>query len=210
MSITQQLAASPGFSGGANPMQVMALQSAAANRASRFNMAMQSEQWEWQKKMYEEQQKALSEFGGLGGLIGQYNQSAAEARAANEARYAEMVGIADAAPDQRSADIRSDYEGREQAMLSKLAGLGMSGTTIGDTLGAGIEREKQAAVDRSTQAHAAQRIGVRERRTDQYPNQQVLLSLIQSLGQGGGPAGIRAMSQALGGMQGIGSGQMTA
>jgi hypothetical protein len=189
-----------------NPMKM--LKTRAANLQSQkfnFEKGMAQEQWDWQKKIYRQQQDALSQFGGLGGLIEQFTGGFQSANAANEARYKEAVGIADSTVDQRSRDIESSFGGQLASGLSRLAGLGMGNTTVANTLRTGVEREKQAALDRSKQQLAGMRIGVRERRQDIAPDMNALLGIVGQLGAGGGPAGITAMLKAFQGMGGGGS-----
>jgi hypothetical protein len=46
----------------------------------------------------------------------------------------------------------------------------------------GYEREKQAALDRNADAQQQTRLGIMERRTDDYPDSGVLLNLLQYYG----------------------------
>lgn len=182
--------------GGSNPFQVMSNQAGSQMRTAKFNRMLALDQWEWQKKMYQQKSKLT---GGLMGLIDQWNTSYAEAREANEQRYNEMLGITDNLRDVRSDDISSQYAGRESEMRERLQGIGAGNTTIGDTMSMGIERERQDALDRSKLAHAGTRLGIMERRTDKYPDQNLILGLVQALGQGGG--GMEGLSEALGNMK---------
>ena len=153
------------------------------------------EQWDWQKRLYGQQQATAREAGeGLTGMIDQYNTSYGEAKAANEQRYQEMLGITDQTSGQRSADIRSDFAGQRSDMMQRLAGLGMANTTVAPTLGAGIERDKQAALDRSADSLQGTKLGIMERRIDDYPEKDIIMTLVQALGAGGGGAALKALS----------------
>lgn len=173
-----------------------------ARKASDFQMKLAGEQWQMQKDIYGRQVAgAAGVTEGLEGLVGGYNVAYSEAKEANEARYREMLGISDTLVDQRSADIQGAYRGREADMMQKLARQGLGGTTIAPTMTAGIEREKQSALDRSKQELAAQRIGVRERREDEYPSSDIIMSLASAFAQGGGGAGAGNVMKALGSLR---------
>ena len=137
---------------------------------------------------------------GMESLVGSYNQAYGAAKAANEQRYQEMLGIADTTVDQRSADIYSRAGEQRADMMQQLARLGMS-KDIGASLGTGIEREARSAVDRSKQELQGTRLRIMERRTDAYPDLGALASVFQSIGTGYGGEGLMAMLQALGKMQ---------
>ena len=163
---------------------------------------MAQEQWDWQKRIYGQQARMASQAGaGLTGMIDQYNTAYGEAKTANEARYQDMLGITDRTSGQRSADIRSDFAGQQSNMMQRLAGLGMANTTVAPTLGAGIERDKQAALDRSADSLQGTRLGIMERKTDAYPESDMIMALVQAIGQGGGGGGIGGILQALSGMR---------
>lgn len=177
-------------------------QDARAATAAQFNQKMAQEQWNWQKKLYGQQQVAAGQIGqGLSGLIGQFNQAYGEAKSANEQRYQEMLGITDTTTGQRAADIRGDYAGQQSNMMQRLASLGMANTTIAPTMGMGIRREEQAALDRSADTLQGTRLGIMERRTDEYPKSDIIMQLVQALGQGGGPSAAGGIAQALSNMR---------
>lgn len=153
-------------------------------------MKMTEDRYAWEKQRYGQGQAAATEaIGGLTGMVDQYNVAYGEARTANEQRYQKMLGIADRTVDQRSADIQSSYAGQQSNVMQRLARQGLAGTTIAPTMGMGVEREKQAALDRSKQQLAGTRLGIMERRTDEYPRSDVMMQLAQALGQGAGGAG---------------------
>ncbi len=68
--------------------------------------------------------------------------------------------------------------------MQNLARLGMSNTTVAPTMAMGFEREKQAALNTAADEMQKTKLGIMERRTDAYPNSNLLMSLIGSLGQG--------------------------
>ena len=137
-----------------------------------------------------------------------------EAKAANEARYAEghgeLSGVRDrsmAALDnlsgQELADIEQRGKNRQSSIKQNQQSLGLGGTTVGDTLAMGADRETSAEKRRAMDANAQQRIGTDiqttgdltgfiERRSDPYPdaNPYIQLAMQQaSQGVGGGGGG---------------------
>jgi hypothetical protein len=166
---------------------------------SAMQQMLASEQWDMQKDLLRKQIAASREgASGLQAMVGQYNTAYQEARAANEARYREMLGIADTTVDQRTADIRSAGASEKADIMQQLSRLGMAGTTVAPTLKRGVESETQKRIDRSKQQLAGMRIGVRERRTDEYPRSDIIMALAQALGSS--PAGPGGIVKALSGM----------
>ncbi len=164
------------------------------------------EQWQFQKKMYNDRFAAAGQgASALSGLVNQYNTAYGEARTANEQRYQNMLGIADQTTGQRQADIRQDYLGQQSDMMQQLSRLGMGNTTIGANLGTGIQRGMQESLNRSADTSQQTRLGIMERRTDEYPQNDVILALAQALGQGGG-GNMGGIMEALSGMTMGGSG----
>ncbi len=162
---------------------------------------MAEDQWQFQKKMYQDRMAAAAEGGSsLSSLVNQYNTAYTDARTANEQRYQEMLGITDQTSGQRQADIRQDYLGQQSDMMQQLARLGMGNTTIGANLGAGVQREMQGSLNRAADTMQGTRLGIMERRTDEYPSNEIILALAQQLGQSSG-TGQGGMFQALSGMQ---------
>ena len=156
------------------------------------------EQWNWQKKLYGQQQKLGEQAAtGLSGMIGQYNTAYEEAKAANEQRYQAMLGITDTTTGQRAADIRSSYGEQGAQQQQQLARLGMSGTTIAPTMQMGVQREQQSALNRLADQMQGTKLGIMERRTDEYPKSDIIMSLVQALSQGGGGAGAGSIFNAL-------------
>ena len=71
----------------------------------------------------------------------------------------------------------------------------MGNTTIGANLGTGIQRGMQESLNRSSDTAQQTRLGIMERRTDEYPSNDIILALAQQLGQGGGGGVFDAMGQ---------------
>lgn len=154
--------------------------------------------------------------GGGGGnpmsdLLNQYNAAYAQARAANEARYAEILSgytqmLSDALQTmegmgaQEAKDIAADWGAKTQADLTDLTSRGFAGSTVMPSIKAGGERQKQDALARLRERLRQQRLSVQtgiqgqklgfmERRTDTYPDMGLYASLAKGLGNAAGPAG---------------------
>ncbi len=172
--------------------------------------------------------------GSLGNLVGSYNQAYGEARQANEQRYqqllnisrqetqrrqgvfGEMLGVAGETTQQRATDIRAEGQRRESDIMQQLARQGMSGTTVGTSLRAGVDRDTQANLNRSAdalqqtklgilgqqaQSQRTGELGIIERRTDRFPSMNALTSAFSSVGQGFGSAGTAAALKSLSQLQ---------
>jgi len=176
-----------------NPWNQQALAQTLQNTAQAQNTKLAGEQWDWQKKLYQQQLAAGKQAGGaLGSLVGQYNTAYGEAKTANEQRYNEMLGITDQTSGQRMSDVRADYLRQGSDQMQNLARLGMSNTTIAPTMQYGNQRQMQSALNRTADELQGTKLGIMERRTDEYPESNVLMALVQALGQGG--AGLGALS----------------
>ncbi len=159
--------------------------------AQKQQMQMAQDQWDWQKKMYKEQMEAAKALSGtMTSLVGQYNTAYGDAKAANEARYKQLLNIADTTTGQRMADVRSAYGQQQADAMQNLARLGMSNTTIAPTMQMGIQREQQSALNRVADELQGTKLGIIERRTDEYPNANLLMALATMFGQGGGMSGM--------------------
>jgi len=158
------------------------------------------EQWGMQKQLYQQQlESARQGAAGLTSLVDSYNTAYTEAKAANENRYNQMLGIADQTTGQRLADVRSDYGQQQSNAMQALARLGMGNTTVGNAMRAGTEREKQSALNRVADEMQGTKLGIMERRTDSYPDQNLIVALAQALGSSG--VGLGGSIQALGNMK---------
>jgi hypothetical protein len=136
---------------------------------------------------------------GMESLVNNYNQAYGEAKSANEARYQQMLNIANQTTNQQAADITSSYGQQSSNAMQQLARLGMGNTTVAPTMQMGFEREKQAALSRNADQMQQTKLGIMERRKDAYPDLSALQSTIAGVGsQYGGGTGLSAMLQALG------------
>jgi len=148
----------------------------------------------WDRIQQRRQQQTASQIGqagasALSNLIGSYNKAYKSARAANEARYQQMLGITDQTTGQRAADIRTAYGQQGADMMQNLARLGMANTTVAPTMQLGVQREQQSALNRLADEMQGTKLGIMERRTDQYPDVNLITSLASMFGQGIGQSG---------------------
>lgn len=140
-------------------------------------------------------------------LMADYAAKYNEARGSNIARYDEgkqgyqdrydrNIKLLDNSGAQQMADIRNRADAAKGANRTRLADLGLSGTTVGASLDAGVDREANAATSRAQEQINQQKIqtdaqlsgdklGFIERRNDLYPDLGSYASLIGSLGAAG-------------------------
>lgn len=121
---------------------------------------------------------------GIGALISQSNRQYQEAREANEQRYQQMLGITDETTQQRAADTRSSFAAKGAEIQQGLQRSGLGGSTIGATMGLGVEREQQSALNRLADQMQGTKLGIMERREDAYPDTGGLMELIAGLAEG--------------------------
>lgn len=81
-------------------------------------------------------------------LFGQMGEQSRGAQAASATGYEEMLGLAGQTSGQRTADIEQSAAGQRATIAQQQARLGMSGTTVGTTLGQGVGRWEQAEKNR--------------------------------------------------------------
>ena len=121
----------------------------------------------------------------INSLISSHNQAFAEAKAMNEARYQQLLNIANQTTGQRMTDVRSDYAMKGADIAQQLARTGLANTTIAPTMQMGLEREKQSALNRVADELQGTKLGIIERREDMYPDTGGLMSIIAAaLGSG--------------------------
>ncbi len=81
-------------------------------------------------------------------LFGQMGERSRTAETASQAGYEEMLGLSRQTSGQRTADIEQSAVQQREAIAQQQARLGMSGTTVGMTLGQGVGRWEQAEKNR--------------------------------------------------------------
>ena len=139
---------------------------------------------------------------GLKSLVSGFNQAYGQAKAANEARYQQLLNIASQTTQQRVADIKTAFGQRMSGVMQQLARLGMSNTTIAPTMQMGVEREQQSSLDRLADTMQQTKLGIIEGREDPYPDRSSIESIIAGVGsQYGGGQGLQPMLQALAGLR---------
>ncbi len=138
--------------------------------------------------------------GGLGGggfamdpraineTIASYYAKQKEANEANEARYQQLLGIADATTGQRGKDITSDFANQQSMAMQNLASLGLANTSGASTIRGGFGRKKNEALDRLADTMQQTKLGIIERRTDAAPDIGSYIALAQLRGTAAGQA----------------------
>ena len=95
-------------------------------------------------------QRIMQSAGGLQGLMGQYNM---------------LITGAGGESSQRAADISQAYRERGAGIQQGLARSGLAGTTAAPTMGLGVEREKQSALNRLSEQMQGQRFAAMQAKT---------------------------------------------
>ncbi len=119
--------------------------------------------------------------GGLTGMINQYQQAFQQAKAANEAKYQEALGVVGTNTGQQRADVLSQYQGQRSNAMQQLARVGMANTTIAPTLQAGIQREQQGALNRVSDQAMQARLGVMQGFQYKYPEPGITQAAIGAM-----------------------------
>ncbi len=135
-------------------------------------------QQEFYNKMLGQQQQQV---GGLTGMINQYQQQFQQAKAANEAKYQEALGVVGTTTGQQRADVLSQYQGQRASAMQQLARVGMANTTIAPTMQAGIQREQQSALNRVSDQMMQARLGVMQGFEHKYPEPGITQAAIGAM-----------------------------
>jgi hypothetical protein len=138
---------------------------------------------------------------GLSSLINNYNQAYAEAKAANESRYQQALGILNQNTGQRMADIRSDAGNERSRIFQNLARSGLGASSVGNVESRGIDRIMNENLNRASDELAGSKVGLIERRQDPYPDQGSLMELIMGIGSAAGTSGLGGLTKALSGLK---------
>lgn len=139
------------------------------------------------------------------GVYGDYQAAYNRALNANETRYQQGLQGFDARHQrgmamlsglgqQELADIRQRGEEQKSNISQRMNDLGLAGTTVGDSLRTGVDRETNADAGRAQERIRQQQVatdaalsgdtlGFLERRTDAYPDLGSYVSLMQMAGQ---------------------------
>ncbi len=194
--------------GGVIDQMMSQYQQSATERAAAKAAALQNKMASFQYSQMRDQAKydkeAVGRLGeGFGLMLEKYNEAYGQAREGNEARYQELLGIADQTTDQRLADVSSAYNQRGADIQQRLIGLGMGNTTVAPTMQFGIERERQSALNRTADQMQQTKLGIIERKEDNYPDLGSLQSIIGGTGAAFGTRGIDAMLAAFGNVRSV-------
>lgn len=132
-------------------------------------------------------------------LWNDFQSKQTQANAANDNRYKDILGgydqimgTFDNAGAQQAADINQGARNQGAQVQQNLVSSGLAGTTVMPTLQAGVERQRVANQARLNEQLQGQRAGMAknrldfmERRTDQAPDPNMYMNLIQKIGEGG-------------------------
>ena len=176
-----QLASAPAKAAAAAQRDIASMQAATARGQTQMQGGMFLMKLDAWNRMLQQQQK---QAGGLSGMINEYNQAFQEAKTANEAKYQEALGVVGTTSGQQRADVFKQYGMQESSAMQNLARLGMSGTTIAPTLRSGIQRERQSALNRVSDAEMQARLGVMGGFEHKYPESGVTQAAIQATASG--------------------------
>ena len=165
------------------------------------NLAEQQRQFNQQQAA--QQASAQAAQGGLVNLVNEYNRSYAEAKSGYEARYNQMLGIADATTNQQATDIRSQYAQQTASQMQSLQRTGMGNTTVGNTLALGTQGQQSQALNRLADQMQQTKLGIiggyDATGKNWAPSQQALLAALQSGQQASGIYG-GSLAGAMGGL----------
>lgn len=140
--------------------------------------------------------------------IDSYRSAYDEAKTANQTRYNQALSGYQSLYDdqmaqlknygsQRLIDVGKAYDNLGSSMTQNLISRGMMGSTIYPTMQMGVQRQKQAEINRTSQGLLDQKLGYQqqlagniyglmERRQDPYPDMGSYLALMNSYGNFGG------------------------
>lgn len=139
--------------------------------AGLMQMRKAAEQFQRQKRQQQAQQRQTAMFGQMGeqsreaeaagaALFGQMGERSRAAQEAGRSSYEEMLGLAGETSGQRTADIEQAAVGQRATIAQQQARLGMSGTTVGHTLGEGVGRWEQAEKSRLADQLLGTKLGI--------------------------------------------------
>lgn len=113
-------------------------------------------QGDWERQFAYSQQNQ----GGLSNLLNQYNQSYNAAKAQNEAKYNQQLGLVNQVSGQQRADTIAATQRQQSDAMQNLAKLGMANTTVAPSLTAGIQRQGQGALNNLSDQLTREKLGV--------------------------------------------------
>jgi hypothetical protein len=176
----------------------------ASTDAARFGTAAAKQQLLWAREDRATTQASASGVGdSMAAMIDNYNLAFGEAKEANEARYQQQLGIADATTGQRMADVRSSFGQRGADITQQQNRLGMGNTTVGASLQAGNLREQNAALDRTADQMQQTKLGIIGGREDAFPDLGSLQSTLAGAASGTMTPQVAAMLKAFGNIRSV-------
>ncbi len=154
------------------------LQATSAREQREMEQAQFGQQMGFYQQMLGQQQQQM---GGLSGMINQYNQAFQQAKAANEQKYQQALGVVGTTSGQQRADVLSQYQGQRASAMQRLSRIGMANTTVAPTLQAGIQREQQGALNRVSDQMMQARLGVMQGFQYKYPEPGITQAAIDAM-----------------------------
>jgi hypothetical protein len=119
--------------------------------------------------------------GGMNSLLDQYNNAYNAAKAANEQKYQQQLGLVNQVSGQQKADTIAGFNKQRADSMQQLARLGMANTTIAPTVQAGIQREQSGALNRLADQMLGTKLGVMQGFNYQGMDPQVTSTAISAL-----------------------------
>jgi hypothetical protein len=151
-------------------------------RLQEAQLEEQQRQFDVRTGLYKQAFERNKETGtGLTSLIDTYNKSFAEAKAANEAKYQQALGLVDQTTGQQRADVLSQFQGQRANTMQQLARTGLGNTTVGSTLQQGLQREQTGALNRVSDQMLGTKLGVMQGFEYKYPDTDVVSTGIKAL-----------------------------
>ena len=129
-------------------------------------------------RMFQSQQE---QRGGFADLMNSYNTAFAQAKAQNEQKYQQQLGLVDQTTGQQRDDVISQYQQQSANTMQRLARTGLGNTTVGDTLQQGNTRNQASALNRVSDQMLQQKLGVMQGFNYQAPDPGVVSTGIQAL-----------------------------
>lgn len=120
--------------------------------------------------------------GGAESVIKQLQAKQDEANAANEARYQQLLELAQRFGQSMLADNAMLTQQQMASAGSNLASRGLGNSTIVNAIQGGIQRQGQMQANRIQDLLLNNQMGIIERRTDQHPNLGLLAQLLMQPG----------------------------
>lgn len=132
--------------------------------------------WNWQ---------SAAGPGGGADYFAQARDAQNAAKKANEQRYNDILAMRKGHSDQLVKDVNQRFDQRQAQGTQDLINRGLGNTTVTSAVSRGINQDRDAELRRVGDQQMEQQAQFMERRTDSYPDQQLLANLAIKSGQGG-------------------------